>query len=187
MFKTSEVGLSLRMTGVVWSSAEEDHLVYFPGESPLGDPKVKTTTLEEWSDIIHQSDLVLVASTNPMDPEERRMLRKSERQISQQVSWTVYRRDKYACRYCGNDATPLTVDHLVTWESGGPSTEDNLVSSCKKCNGARGNLSYGEWLNSPYYQKVSGNLTPEVRAENVRVLSRLDKIRVSPRGAKRSR
>ena len=66
------------------------------------------------------------------------ILRKTARQIEASVSWQVWRRDGCRCRYCGRDNVPLTVDHLVRWEEGGPSTEENLVSSCKKCNQSQG-------------------------------------------------
>ena len=56
------------------------------------------------------------------------VIRKCQRNIEQGVSWNVFRRDGYACRYCGNKEVPLTVDHLVLWEESGPSTEANLVS-----------------------------------------------------------
>jgi 5-methylcytosine-specific restriction endonuclease McrA len=94
------------------------------------------------------------------------IMRKSQRQIDNQVQWRVFRRDKYACRYCGNDACPLTVDHLVTWEDGGPSIEANLLTSCRKCNMIRDTTPYDQWLQHPRYRELSRRLSPAVQADN---------------------
>jgi len=88
----------------------------------------------------------------------------------------VFRRDGYKCCYCGRDDVPLTVDHLVLWEDGGPSTEQNMVSACKKCNKARGRTQYVDWLRHPVYLKVSGNLSPERRAANEALVGALNAI-----------
>jgi len=105
------------------------------------------------------------------------IVRKSTRNISQEVSWRVFRRDKCKCRYCGNDKVPLTVDHLVLWEEGGPSIEDNLTAACKKCNKTRGNMQYADWLNSSYYRKVSQHGLNEMeRQKNIADSMRLSTI-----------
>lgn len=50
-------------------------------------------------------------------------------------------RDNHACQYCG--ATPsvhlLTLDHVVPRALGGRSTWENLVTSCRPCNGRKAN------------------------------------------------
>jgi hypothetical protein len=81
------------------------------------------------------------------------------------------------------------VDHLVTWESGGPSIEENLVASCSKCNNARGETPYEEWLMSPYYKRVSANLGYQDKFANQVIVSRLANIPVTPLkpGKKRKR
>ena len=71
---------------------------------------------------------------------------------------------------------PLTVDHLICWESMGPSIEANLVSSCRKCNKNRGETPYDQWLDHPYYREVSSGLTETVKAENIAVLATLPRI-----------
>jgi len=123
---------------------------------------------EDWLKFLKQTDvmeteILTKASDGTL---AKAIYRKSQRQIDQVVSWQVFKRDSYTCRYCGNDAVPLTVDHLVRWEEGGPTIADNLVASCKKCNKTRGNLSYEEWLRHPRYLEVSKSLTVEVRALN---------------------
>jgi len=100
--------------------------------------------------------------------------------------WEVFRRDNYTCRYCGNDKVPMTVDHVVLWEEGGPSIVDNLICSCKKCNNARSNMQYEDWLVSPEYLSRSIKLHETIRLTNDNVLNfinviRKDHMRVSKR------
>lgn len=141
---------------------------------------VKTLEMnaDDWQKFLRQTDLLETevlakASDGTL---AKIILRKSERQIDAGVQWRVYKRDGYRCRYCGKDDLPLTVDHLVTHEEGGPMTEENLVAADRKCNKVRGNLSYEEWLKHPRYLETSKNLTPEVRAANEALVATLDKI-----------
>lgn len=52
-------------------------------------------------------------------------------------TWTAIRvrilkLDNHMCAYCGNPAD--TVDHVIPSRRGGPTTDDNLVACCRKCN-----------------------------------------------------
>ncbi len=169
-----DIGNTIQMSGALYVGKGKAFLLTFPEDhaevSNLPIQHVKATD-EEWKAFLRQTDLLEVqpASGTP----EKAILRKSTRQIEQSVSWNVYRRDTYTCRYCGNDKIPLTVDHLVRWEEGGPSIEANLVTSCRKCNKTRGDTSYHDWLKDPFYLKVSVRLRPEVRAANEALLPTL--------------
>ncbi|HEX6108997.1 MAG TPA: HNH endonuclease, partial [Ktedonobacteraceae bacterium] len=48
-------------------------------------------------------------------------------------------RDEESCQYCGKRSRELTLDHVVPRSRGGQSTWENLVASCKACNGKKGN------------------------------------------------
>ena len=48
----------------------------------------------------------------------------------------VLRRDGYICQYCGQEAD--TVDHVIPRRLGGNDNDQNLVSSCRRCNLAKG-------------------------------------------------
>lgn len=52
----------------------------------------------------------------------------------------VFRRDSYACQYCGS-AKDLTIDHVIPRSKNGKSTWSNLVTACKRCNSRKGDRS----------------------------------------------
>ncbi len=189
------VGNTIQMAGAIYHDGREDltYLVFFPDEAPewaaspqedvaqvaaSGSIELLHMNTENWKVFIRQTDLLETEIlTRAKDGSTTKaIIRKSQRQIDQVVAWNVFRRDNYRCRYCGRHDVPLTVDHLVRWEEGGPSIEENLLSSCKKDNRIRGDDSYATWLQHGHYKKVSQNLTPEVRAANEAILGTLDKI-----------
>ena len=49
----------------------------------------------------------------------------------------VFARDRWTCQYCGSRGN-LTVDHVVPRSKGGPSSWDNIVTSCAPCNRRKG-------------------------------------------------
>ena len=189
-----ELGLSIQMVGALYANRNQAWMVMFPGEGrgddTIEDPSMVLLDREEWEQFLRQTDLVEVECL-VRDPETKAigkaMLRKCERQISQQTSWAVFRRDGFKCRYCGVEDQPLTVDHLVTWESGGPSTPENLVAACRRCNSARGELPLAEWLNSPFYKKVKTGISYEEQFRNTALVATLGSIPVSPKMGKRPR
>lgn len=175
-------GHTVNLVGAVYLDSETNkrYELLFPGEEP-GESMLQATatlTTDEWDKLFQQLDTlgVEVFEKDENGKLIKVIVRKSQRQIAQEVMWEVFRRDEYACRYCGNAKTPMTTDHLVLWEEGGPSTFANMVASCKKCNRSRGNMQYADWLRSPYYKKVSVNLTPEQRAANDAIVGTLDSI-----------
>jgi 5-methylcytosine-specific restriction endonuclease McrA len=46
----------------------------------------------------------------------------------------VFRRDKYACQYCGVETRELSLDHVTPRHRGGRHIWENVVSACLKCN-----------------------------------------------------
>ena len=161
--KLTDIGTTIQMVGAVYAdSAGRGYYFPFPSTNGEGESPVHVEmTNEDWKALLRQADLVEVEATVQAEDGSlvKAMVRKSQRQIDSQVSWNVFRRDNFMCRYCGTEKLSLTVDHLVRWEDGGPSTEANLVACCRRCNKVRGDTAYAAWLRHPYYvehsQKVS--------------------------------
>lgn len=162
------IGHDIQISGVLYSSRDCHYVVPFPDEDHPGDDERPALVLdmgtEDWGRFLKQSDTleVEVLAKAKDGTITKAILRKASRQISAAVSWEVFQRDGYRCRYCGRTGIPLTVDHLVLWENGGPSTKENMVAACKKCNKLRGNMEYEDWLDSPEYRKVSRGLEGHV-------------------------
>lgn len=197
-----DIGNTIQITGVIYSGEGKHLLCMFPehhgtlsccvpadddiavivplDRSTLNDQIVMLNmTREQWVTFLRQTDILETEVLTKAGDDQKiikAILRKSARQVAQDVSWAVYRRDGYACRYCGKDDVPLTVDHLVLWEEGGPSTEENMLSACKKCNKTRGNTQYPDWLNHEFYKRVSKGLKPEVLEANAAIVATLDAI-----------
>lgn len=51
---------------------------------------------------------------------------------------SILARDNYTCQYCGTSGGELTVDHIVPKHNHGPTSWENLVCCCKKCNSKKG-------------------------------------------------
>jgi hypothetical protein len=172
------IGNGVHLAGGIWAGEGRAYLLYFPEYGREFEPVAVEMDGEDWKALLRQSDLV---ETEVLAKAEdgttvKAIVRKCQRTIDQQVGWNVFRRDGFRCRYCGTGDRPLTVDHLVLWEEGGPSTEANLLSSCRKCNKTRGRLGYAEWLRHPRYLDLSRALDEATRGANERLVETLAAI-----------
>lgn len=177
-------GVSVEMIGCVYAGENRTWVVPLPGET-LSDPaSIEILEVENWEEFMRQLDLqeTEVLARAKDGTATKAMLRKSARRVDTDVSWRVYRRDGYACRYCGRNDGALTIDHVITWENGGPTTEANLVSACRRCNRVRGNMPYEEWLQCKAYKTVTNSDRDAVNRE---LLGGLDKIEVRLHRVKR--
>jgi hypothetical protein len=185
-----QVGTEIQLVGALYADQSILYIVPLPDEDVAG-MLVKTcncvetgTSLlsmneKDWEKFLRQSDLQEVETNQDG---RKAIIRKSQRVISQFVSWNVFRRDGYCCRYCGRDNVPLTVDHVDLWEDGGASVEENLVTACKRCNKARGRTPYAEWIESESYGRLRCELPHAADRLNcalVDKLSYLKSLRVS--------
>lgn len=191
------VGHTVQLAGAVYTGegiGAAESLTSESGQGPLwfqddqghAETHVLDMDLDEWSRFLRQSDVLEIETfSKAADGKIRKaVLRKSQRQIEEGVRWAVFRRDGFRCRYCARDDVPMTVDHLVLWEEGGPSIEQNLVTACRKCNKTRGKTRYTEWLSHPHYARVSTALSEEGRSLNACLAGTLDMMERHP---KRSR
>lgn len=61
------------------------------------------------------------------------------RMVLQPTRANILLRDEDTCQYCGKHTRELTLDHIIPRSRGGLSTWENLVASCRACNGKKGN------------------------------------------------
>ena len=65
--------------------------------------------------------------------------------IPTSVRERVYERDEYVCQYCGiwcyesyvQNPRAVVIDHAIPVAIGGNNDIDNLITSCRKCNGIK--------------------------------------------------
>jgi 5-methylcytosine-specific restriction endonuclease McrA len=91
----------------------------------------KAEMLENGSGFIHSSDhefpvpsVIRLASMIKRLPRLGRKLTRLE----------VFRRDGFACQYCGKETHQLTLDHVIPRYRNGQHTWENVVSACVPCN-----------------------------------------------------
>jgi hypothetical protein len=60
--------------------------------------------------------------------------------INQRLRFEVFKRDKFTCQYCGQQAPDviLNCDHIRPLADGGETDLLNLITSCRACNGGKG-------------------------------------------------
>ena len=145
-----EFGNNYGMRGILFTNRDNESVVVKLPQGPKLDlDKIDMIypTLEEWKELLFQLD---VNDTEGLSEGEKVILRKSQRNVDKKISWKVFRRDEFKCRYCNIDQVPMTVDHIILWEEGGATVEENLLCSCGKCNKTRGSMQYVDWLKSKY-------------------------------------
>ncbi len=166
-FDVKNVGFGTGLAGMFMSSLDGAYIITFPDEhSSVALPlEYVTPTQEEFEAIIHQMDTHEIELFNK-NTNAKIIVRKSQRNMDQNIVWQVFRRDNFTCRYCGEDKMPMTYDHVMLWEDDGDTTLMNGVCACRKCNKTRGNLSYKDWLESTYYLEVSKDLPDSIKEQN---------------------
>ena len=173
-----DLGNTIKISGIIISGNEKDYYCYLPDYvEDLHNEIYLNMNLEDWKKFFRQTDTLKTEVFSQNDGQFiKTIVRKCERQIDQFVSWRVFQRDHYSCRYCNKTGIPLTVDHLILWENGGPSIEENLLTACKKCNKTRGRMEYTNWLDSDYYIQISKNLPIDIVRKNEYLASTLSSI-----------
>lgn len=57
----------------------------------------------------------------------------------------IFKRDGWACTYCGTSAEPLECDHIVPISRGGSNDDSNLTTACRRCNRSKRAKLLSEW------------------------------------------
>lgn len=174
-----DFGITIQTAGIVWTGKGHAFITQFPGKSEdVSNLKSMPMDLPSWETLLRQTDL-LETEIFALDPSNRivkAIYRRTQRSIDAFVQWKVFERDHYSCRYCGRTGIPLSVDHIILWEEGGPTIVDNLISACKPCNKNRGNIQYADWLKHPRYLQASSHLPESVKQANEAVLLMLPEL-----------
>lgn len=66
--------------------------------------------------------------------------------VSKKLRFEVFRRDNFACRYCGRsamDGAVLEADHVEPKSHGGSDAPTNLVTACEQCNSGKSDTLLG--------------------------------------------
>ena len=173
-----KVGHTIQIAGVVFTSEQENiaYIIMLPNEEFYKNNIIEFFTTEQWKEFLWQSD---VLETEVKTTQGKAVIRKANRQIDNNISWKVYHRDNYTCRYCGRTGIPLTVDHMVLWEEGGPSIEENLLTACRRCNKTRGNTPYHKWINSNLYKKYASGIDDDLKIKNLQLINTIKNIPIS--------
>lgn len=68
------------------------------------------------------------------------ILRSSRKPISKSLRFEIFKRDGFACGYCGGHppGAILHIDHIHPVVEGGDNNPDNLVTACRECNLGKG-------------------------------------------------
>lgn len=156
-----KLGTEIQIAGMVLQGINKTWVLLFEEAEPLNmhDVILDQFTHEEWKDLLFQLDVLEVEILDPNNPNQKKIVRKTQREIEQRVSWNVFRRDNFTCQYCFNEGV-CTVDHIVCWEDLGQSVEDNLITACRKCNKTRGNTPFVDWIKSDYVRQKLGRAYP---------------------------
>jgi len=76
---------------------------------------------------------------------EREVMAK-RKSLSRKIRFEVFKRDKFACQYCGKTAPTvvLQVDHIEPVAKGGTNDLMNLITSCWDCNSGKSDRQLGD-------------------------------------------
>jgi 5-methylcytosine-specific restriction endonuclease McrA len=98
-------------------------------------------------DVLHEDSLVLHTVSRAYQSPSVVRLRSHIKRPKPQLRLSrrsILARDNYTCQYCGHVGHDLTVDHVIPKRLGGPTSWDNLVCCCKRCNTKKGDKTVAQ-------------------------------------------
>lgn len=66
--------------------------------------------------------------------------------VWKEIRERIFKRDNYTCGYCGEIGKRLECDHVVPVSKGGSHDDENLVTSCFKCNRSKAAKLLTNWV-----------------------------------------
>ena len=111
-----------------------------------GDGSFQTFNFREWRNLSEQAPHPESINTISFRIRVPRviLLMIFDRLPKKEVKFTrhnIFERDRNTCQYCGKvfDRKDLNLDHVIPRERGGPTTWENIVCSCIRCNTVKAN------------------------------------------------
>ena len=97
---------------------------------------------EEWCKQAPKGARWIKTASNAIPAPEVIVLKKYGERPPRKINFNrpnLYRRDDWTCQYCGEELPQrkLTVEHILPRSRGGPTTWDNCVAACSRCNGRK--------------------------------------------------
>jgi 5-methylcytosine-specific restriction endonuclease McrA len=99
------------------------------------------------AEVLHATHQLVASTLGPMHSPSVVKLRHQVRRPVPQLRLSrrgIFARDDYSCQYCGQTAKELTIDHIIPKRLGGPTTWENLVCCCRRCNTKKGDKSLSQ-------------------------------------------
>ena len=100
-------------------------------------------------------------------PGQRKRRARNQRAFIRRQRERIFVRDGWLCVYCWQKRPRrrLVIDHKMPIVLGGSDDDSNLVTSCRKCNRAKGTMTYDEYmlmLNPEYVPSWVTDETPDL-------------------------
>jgi len=112
------------------------------------DGAFQTFSFNQWRDLSQQEPEGESVSTVSFKIRVPRviLLLMFDRLPKKEVKFTrhnIFERDRNTCQYCGGvfDRKDLNLDHVIPRDRGGPTTWENIVCSCIRCNTQKANCT----------------------------------------------
>lgn len=106
-------------------------------------------------DILHEDTMTLHSVSRELRSPSVVRLKSHVRRPQPQLRLSrrsILARDNYSCQYCGHRGNDLTIDHVIPRRLGGPTSWENLVCCCKRCNTIKGDKTLAQ-VGFVLYQK----------------------------------
>ncbi len=154
-----DIGNTLSISGVLLQGMGLQALALLPSAEPVQETKavggqvfpivlaqIVQPTLEEWSELIRQSDDPMFFELDKSGV-VKAIHRKQRFAISGAVQQKIWARDDFRCMISGRrmGESPLSIDHWMPLELGGKNDETNYLSMTRKINKNKGNQHPKEW------------------------------------------
>lgn len=115
---------------------EDGHFANYDFDSWLAMSELRASDPDPHDDWVHAVRFAIqvprIIRLGTYDRQPRQMLRFNRRNL--------FARDNHKCQYCGRafPESQLSIDHVLPRSRGGPTTWENVVSSCFRCNTHKG-------------------------------------------------